>query len=393
MNERVRACNRLSALRVSKAREPGLLEDGAGLRLLITDRGAKRWVLRLTINGRRVNRGLGVYPEVTLEDARLKAVELRRGARNGRDVRAEEKQKSRSHGVTFREAFTTYFEEAKRPTLAPGRFVERWPNSMEQYVYPSIGNRPVSEITAAEVIAVLTPIWHTRPETASRILQRMSVIFESAILRGTRERASPCTGVRRELGNTRRKVQHRAALPWRDVPAFFRELNDRPRITTASRLALQFIILTACRSAEVRGARWAEIDFDAREWTVPAERMKMKIAHIIPLSSGALLVLEHAKSLRLRDNDLVFPSSVGTRLSDNTLSKLMRDSLSPGTPHGFRSSVKVWASELGVRDEVSEAILAHGDPNKVRAAYRRTTFIADRQLVMENWSLFVLASK
>lgn len=221
----------------------------------------------------------------------------------------------------------------------------------------------------------------------------MAVIFESAILRGTRERASPCTGVRRELGTARPKVVHRAALPWHDVPAFFNELSDRPRITAASRLALQFIILTACRSEEVRGTRWSEINLDAGEWTVPAARMKMKmkIDHIVPLSSGALAVLAQAKSLLLDDNDLVFPSSVGTWLSDNTLSKIMRDSQTRGTPHGFRSSLKDWAAERGTRDEVSEAILAHGDPNKVRAAYSQTTYFAERRVVMEDWSRFVFA--
>jgi hypothetical protein len=187
MSKRVRASHRLSALKVAKARAPGILEDGEGLRFLITENGTKRWVLRLTINGRRVNRGLGVYPQVSLEDARQKAIELRRAARDGRDVHAEEKQRGYAQAVTFRDVFTTYFEEVKRSTLKPGRFAERWPRSMEQFVYPKLGNRPVSEITASEVIDVLTPIWHSKPETARRILQRMSVIFESAILRGTRE--------------------------------------------------------------------------------------------------------------------------------------------------------------------------------------------------------------
>ena len=144
------------------------------------------------------------------------------------------------------------------------------------------------------------------------------------------------------------------------------------------------------RPEEVRGARWPEINLNAREWTVPATRMKMKREHVVPLSDGALAVLERAKALRHDTTDLLLPSAVGTMLSDNTLSKLMRDMEIDGTPHGFRTSFKVWASENGVRDEVSEAVLAHGDPDKVRAAYRRTTFLEDRRVAMQAWSDFVL---
>lgn len=291
--------------------------------------------------------------------------------------------------MTFRDAFTRYFEEVKRPSLKPGRFAERWPESMKAYVYDKIGDRPVSEITPAEIIGVLQPLWHTKRETATRLLQRMSVAFRSAIVRGDRLHANPCDGVRDELGCSRPKVQHRRALPWQNVPRFVGEFEQRPRVTRASRLALLFVVHSACRSEEVRGARWSEIDLAAAEWTVPATRMKMKREHIVPLSTAALAVLARAQPLRRHDTDLIFPSQTGTRLSDATLSKLMRDAEVDGTPHGFRTSFKVWASEHGVRDEVSEAVLAHGDPDKVRAAYRRTTFLDDRRRVMEEWSKFI----
>ena len=153
-----------------------------------------------------------------------------------------------------------------------------------------------------------------------------------------------------------------------------------------------FVVHSACRSEEVRGARWSEIDLETAEWTVPASRMKMKREHIVPLSTAALAVLARAQALGRHDTDLIFPSQAGSQLSDNTLSKLMRDAKVDGTPHGFRTSFKVWASEHGVRDEVSEAVLAHGDPDKVRAAYRRTTFLDDRRRVMEEWSKFIAHS-
>ena len=386
---RVRGANRLKALKVQKAKGPAILEDGNGLRLIV-EKGNKRWACRVTIAGKRVNRGLGTFPDVSLDEARRKAQDLRRAAREGRDAMAEEKQAQGRPKITFRAAFTRYFEEVKRPTLKPGRFAERWPETMEQYVHPSIGNRPVAEITPREIIDLLQPIWHTKRETANRILQRMSAAFKSAIVRGDRERGNPCEGVREELGKERPSVQHRRALPWQVVPEFVRNLEARPRVTLASKLALQFVVYTACRSEEVRGARWPEINLNAREWTVPATRMKMKREHVVPLSDGALAVLERAKALRHDATDFLLPSAVGAMLSDNTLSKLMRDMEVDGTPHGFRTSFKVWASENGVRDEVSEAVLAHGDPDKVRAAYRRTTFLEDRRGAMQAWSDFVL---
>lgn len=387
---RSRAANRLTAMGVKKVSEPGILEDGAGLRLLVSDTGHKHWIVRVTIGGRRVSRGLGSFPDVSLAEARDKAETARRAARNGHDATNEAKIEQRRHVLTFRDAFDRYFEEVKRPTLKSGRFAERWPESMEVYVYPKIGDRPVAEITPADIIDLLQPIWHTKRETATRVLQRMTLAFQSAIVRGDRVHANPCQGVRDELGRARPKVQHRRAMAWLAVPKFVRELESRPRVTLSSKLALLFIVFTSCRSEEVRGARWSEIELASREWTVPADRMKMKRAHVVPLSNAAIGVLGRAQSIRRNDTDLVFPSSVGTMLADNTLSKLMRDAGVDGTPHGFRTSFKVWASENGVRDEVSECVLAHGDPDKVRAAYRRTTFFEDRKVAMQLWSTFLL---
>ena len=389
---RTRGANRLTALELKKATRPGILEDGAGLRLIVSESNQKHWVVRVTIAGKRVSRGLGPFPDVSLLDARQKAEDARRAARAGKDAVIETKREATRNAMTFRDAFSRYFEEVKRPTLKPGRFAERWPESMQIYVYDIIGDRPVSEITPGEIISVLQPLWHTKRETATRVLQRMSVAFRSAIVRGDRLHANPCDGVRDELGRTRPKVQHRRALPWRSVPSFVVEFEWRCRVTSASRLALLFVVHSACRSEEVRGARWSEIDLEKAEWTVPASRMKMKREHIVPLSTAALAVLARAQALRRHDSDLIFPSQAGSQLSDNTLSKLMRDAKIDGTPHGFRTSFKVWASEHSVRDEVSEAVLAHGDPDKVRAAYRRTTFLDDRRRVMEEWSKFIAHS-
>lgn len=386
---RVRGANRLNALKVQKTKGPAVLDDGNGLRLFINEHGHKRWTCRITVAGRRVTRGLGPYPDVSLDEARQKAEDMRRAARAGKDLTVVVKAEQTRATFTFRQAFERYFEEVKRPTLKQGRFIGEWHRSLNAYVMPAIGDRAIADITPAEIIGLMQPIWHTKRETASRILQRVTAVFKSAIVRGDRLLANPCDGVREELGKGRPPVQHYAALPWSAVPAFVRDVESWPRITPASRLALLFIVYTVCRSGEVRGARWPEINLNAGEWTVPADRMKMKRAHVVPLSTGAIAILERTRPLLRPDSDLVFPSTVGSALSDNTLSKLLRDARIDATPHGFRTSFKVWASENGIRDEVSEAVLAHGDPDRVRAAYRRTSFLDDRRLAMQAWADYV----
>lgn len=392
---RVRAKHRLSAVRVSKVKQPGLYEDGGGLRLIVTDKGVKRWALRLTIRGRRVERGLGIWPTVNLEEARGKADQLRRAAKDGRDARLDEKLESRRQAVRFRDAFDQFFE-VRRQRLSNGKHVQQWQNTMRDYVFPVIGSRPVAEITAADVIEVLKPIWFDKPETAARVLQRIKATFDSAILRGSREKANPCIGITRELGTDHRKVTHHRALPWQDVPAFVRSLPSRA-MTPLTRLLFEFLLLTAVRSGEARGALWCEIDLPGRTWTIPASdsatgrRMKGGAMHVVPLSDRALEILLEAR--KLHEGQLVFPGTKGQALSDNTLSKLMRDEGVPGTPHGFRSAFKDWAAESGFRDEVSEAALAHADRNKVRAAYRRTRFLDDRKTLMQCWAEFVAEGK
>ena len=383
---RVRALIRLSAVKVAKLKQPGLYEDGGGLRLVVTDTGSTRRTLRVTINGRRVERGLGVWPTVSLEDARRKAEHYRRAAREGRDARADDKQ--HRPAPKFRDAFDAFFE-IRRQHLSNGKHAQQWQNTMRDYVFPKIADRPVAEITAAEVIDVLRPIWFSKPETASCLLQRMKATFDSAILRGMRERANPCTGIGRELGT---RHHHHPALHWSAVPSFVRTLHQW-RAEPATRLLFEFLILTVARSGEARGALWSEIDLAGRSWTIPGEdqstgrRMKTGVAHVVPLSDRAMAILEEARALH--DGELIFPSKRGQAFSDNTLSKLMRDAAIPGTPHGFRSAFKDWAAEHGVRDEVSEAALAHVDKNKVRAAYRRTQFFAERVDLMRAWTDFV----
>jgi integrase len=317
---------------------------------------------------------------------------LRRAAKeDGRDAQVEERRRQRVSSTTFADAFEAFFC-LRRQQLANAKHIQQWQNTMRDYVFPLIGRRPVAEILAGEILAILQPIWFDKPETASRVLQRLKAVFDSAILRGTRERANPCIGITRELGTDHRKSVHHQAIPWQDVPAFVRELRSR-QAHVSTKLAFEFLILTAARSGEVRGALWSEIDLGARQWTIPGNnpntgrRMKSGEEHVVPLSNLAVELLVEARALH--HGNLVFPSPRGQVLSDNTFSKLMRDRCIDGTPHGFRSAFKDWAAEAGVRDEVSEAALAHADGNRVRAAYRRTRFLDERVVLMEDWARFV----
>jgi integrase len=244
-------------------------------------------------------------------------------------------------------------------------------------------------VMPGEVIELLNPIWHAKEETARRVLQRVDAVFVSAITRELRDKASPCTGVARELGNRRHNREHHAALPHAEVPTFLAALRKR-KGPLASRLAFEFLVLTATRSGETRGAMWNEIDFDVRRWTIAANRMKARVEHVVPLSDCAVAILREAKAEH-SGSALCFPNAKGKPFSDMVFTKALRD-MGLGqraTAHGFRTAFKIWAAETGVRDEVSEAALAHTDPNKVRAAYRRTNFIEDRRVVMQAWCNFL----
>jgi integrase len=397
----IRTRNKLTALAVDRQRRPGLYADGAGLNLVVTPHGVQRWELRTMAQGRRRQLGLGIYPKITLEAARRKAAALRDALSRGsappsaRRSRPAKQAKAAARPVTFRDAFESYFE-LKAPQLSNSKHAAQWRSTLAAYVFPSIGKRPVAEVTAAEIIDVLKPIWNKKPETAKRVLQRVRVVFESAIVRGDRLAAAPTTGVATVLGRRQRTTQqHHAALPYAEVPQFvarLHELEGRP----ATRLAFELLILTATRTGEVRFATWSEIDRSTRLWTIPPERMKAREPHVIPLSSRALEIFDQTESI-YPGSGLVFPGAgEGKPLSDMTLTKVLRDFGLGGkaTAHGFRSSFKDWCAEVAkVRDEVSEAALAHKIPDKVRAAYLRTRFVDERRELMQQWADFVTSTR
>lgn len=400
--------HRLSPAFVRKCKTPGVYLDGGGLRFRVTNQGSRIWVMRFSLDGAQRDMSLGPVAKLSLADARDKAHAVRKAVSEGRDPLAEIRKEKATRKAsrmaaaaatntvptvidvrpTF-EACWRSFWLVKRPQLSNGKHLLQWEMTMDTYVLPHIGQLPIEDIRPGEIIEMLRPIWHTKEETARRVLQRVEAVFISAITRELRTRASPCTGVSRELGTRRRKQAHHAALPYSEVAAFVQQLRLRKGPLT-SRLAFEFLILTATRSGETRGAMWSEIDLAARTWTIEAERMKARTEHVIPLSPRAIEILKVARAAHPQGG-LCFPNRDGDPLSDMVFTKTLRD-MGLGeraTAHGFRTSFKTWAAETGVRDEVSEAALAHTDPNEVRAAYRRTTYLEERRIVMRDWGQVV----
>ena len=381
-----RRYNVLSAASVSKATAPGHYHDGHGLILRVTRAGTKQWVQRLRIRGKRRELGLGGYPLVTLAMAREAALANRRAVHAGGDPLAE---KRRARGVpTFAEAARKVFE-LRRDGWRNAKHAGQWITTLEQFVFPRIGARGVDEISAEDVIAVLSPIWHAKPTTAKRVRQRIGAVLTWAVAQGLRP-DNPADAVKAVLpkpngagGNAHR------ALPYIEVAdaiAAVRASGAAPVL----KLAFEYLVLTAARAGEVRLATWDEIDMDAATWTVPGERMKAGREHRVPLSDRALAVLDEARALRSKRGDLVFPSRGGRPLTERgfvqALSRLGIDA----TAHGFRASFRVWAQECtNIPREVCEAALAHTNPNKAEAAYARSDLFEKRRELMERWARFL----
>jgi integrase len=378
---------KLNPAQVKNLKAPGRYVDGGGLMLEVKPSGSKSWVVRLQSNGRRRDFGLGSFKDVGLSEARELAGELRKTLRQGIDpVAARHKKRSIP---TFEDAAKAVHDEHKHG-WRNGKHREQWLATLKSYAFPSIGQLRVDAVGTGQVRDLLAEIWLLKPETARRVRQRIGTVLDYAHGKGWRE-PFLMTAVNKSLPRQPRKTGQFAAMPYAEVPAFLGKLRDS---TTSGRLALQALILTAARSGEVRGAKWTEIDFEAATWTVPADRMKAGKEHVIPLSDPAICVLRRAAELRIGAGDLVFPGAKrGRPLSDMTLLKVLRDMNVRATVHGFRSAFRDWCAEqTSISGEVAEAALAHAIPNKVEAAYRRTTFFEKRRQLMEAWASYCSGS-
>ena len=382
---------RLSSRFVVNVREPGRYGDGrgsGGLSLLVrrTTGGdlAKSWAQRIIVDGRARNIGLGSWPHVSLAQAREKCILNRVARRQGDLVLAGRKRTV----PTFAEALDRVIAIHGEGWRDDGRSERQWRASLRDYAMWRLGELPVNRIGTADVMAVLLPIWREKRETAKRVRQRISAVMRWAVAQGYREDNPAGDAIGAALPKAGGRTMHQPALPYPEV----RRAMERVRASRAypsTVLAFEFLVLTACRSGEVRGARWDEVDTEAREWRIPPERMKTNREHRVPLSTGALAVLRQARALS-DDSELVFPSVRGRRLSDATISKMVRELGIGAVPHGFRSSFRDWAAECSdAPREVCELALAHVNSDRVEAAYRRTDLFERRRELMEEWSAFL----
>ena len=335
--------NRLAAAFIRSA-PVGRHGDGNGLYLYVQRTGTRSWIQRLVIRGRKHELGLGSVNLVSLAEAREQALANRKLARAGGDPLAD---KRRTQGMpTFADAAATVVEQ-KRAGWRSRRQATDWFHSLERYVFPRIGSRPVSEVSSADVLAVLTPIWHVKPDTARRLRQRIHAVLEWSIAMEHRT-DNPCDRIGPVLGPQRDIVRHMRALPHRDVAAAV-ETVQASRSTRAVKLAFEFLVVTATRSGEVRLATWEEMNVAGRVWTIPAERMKMNREHRVPLSSRAFEVLDAARSLA-EGNRLVFPNRWGNRIRDTFLSQLLKDlDIAVGRPQFSWTRIKGESDVAGGR--------------------------------------------
>lgn len=392
-----RKAKELGPLAVSRLSAPGMHAVGgvAGLYLQILPSGGKSWVLRLMVGGRRRDMGLGGFPDVTLAGAREAARKAREKVAEGVDP--IEERRARKSALKAESAKLVTFDEATKAYIAAhgdswrnDKHRQQWENTLATYASPQIGKLAVRDIELAHVLAVLEPIWKTRTETATRLRGRIERILGWATTRGYREGLNPARWrhhLDQQLAAPKRiaKTQHHPALPIDGMGDFMQRLRKAEGMGAR---ALEFVVLTAARTGEVRGARWSEIDLAARVWTVPAERMKAGKEHRVPLSDDAVALLE--KLPRVAGSDLVFPSSRLGELSNMTLTAVLRRMKLPVTTHGFRSTFRDWAAErTNYPRDVAEMALAHSIGDKVEAAYRRGDLFAKRQRMMAEWARFV----
>jgi integrase len=365
--------------------------DGNGLYLVVDPSGARRWVVRVTVKGQknrqggplRTDFGLGGANIVEIDEARERALEYRRMAKQGINPRYNAKVEV----PTFEEIARQVHIE-RLPTWKNPKHGQQWINTLNDYAFPTIGRLPISAIGQPEVLSVLSPIWTIKNETARRVAQRIKSVLDVAKSKGFREGENPVLAVQTAgvLPKVTKKVEHHKAMRWQDVPAFFNDLANRSAMAAK---ALMFTCLTGSRTTEVLQARWSEFDFDEKLWTVPAERMKGGVLHRVPLTEAMLLFLEPLKALR---SEYVFEGQKRNKpLSNMAMLMLLRRMEVEGvTVHGFRSTFRDWASEAAEAPrEVAEMSLSHKVGSNVERAYARSDLLKRRRVLMERWSNYV----
>ena len=381
----------LSAKTIATLTKPGTYADGSGLALRIDDKGFRRWIWRGKVNGKAVVRGLGGYPAVPLAEARKAAARVRADAKAGQlegVPPAPEPPPVVPTIPTFSEAAAAVIA-IRKPTWRNWKHATQWQFTLNRYAAPTLGDMPVNEVTTADVLDVLEPVWTAKTETATRLRQRMQTVFDWAMGHGHRQDNPAGRHILKILPPTKRMKKHHKAQPYADVPSTLRKVG-LSTCNPLTKLAFRLLVLTATRSGEVRNADWSEIDWESATWTIPGERMKAGEEHRIPLSSQAMETLRDAWGISGPEG-LIFPAPrTGKALSDMALTQLLRRLNIPFTVHGFRSSFRDWVAEQsGASWAVCESALAHTIGNGVEQAYMRSDLFGKRQDLMQAWASFV----
>lgn len=385
----------LTALQVKRLTEPGYYADGQGLYLQVARGGSKSWIFKFKLAGKPREMGLGSFNAFSLAEARERAREQRQKLADGIDpIEAKrddalQRRMAEASIITFDKAAERYIE-AHAPGWKNAKHRQQWENTLATYASPIIGDLPVSSVDTAHVLRVLQPIWQSKAETASRLRGRIESVLDWARVQGYREGENPARW-KGHLDMTLparakvAKVAHHPALPWREIGAFMQELRAMPG--TAA-LAVEFIILTACRTSEAINAQWCEFDLNAKTWTIPAERMKAGKEHVIPLSDRAMAILAALRDQS--ESEFVFAGPKGKPLSNMAgLQLLKRMNRADLTVHGFRSTFRDWAGESTAHPrEVIEHALAHQLKDKAEAAYQRGSLFEKRRVLMADWAAY-----
>jgi len=377
---------RLNAAFVRNAPQ-GRHADGGGLYLQVDGTGARRWLLRITVQGKRRDFGFGSATLVSLADAREKAREWRSIARSGGNPKIQRRiQQGRS--TTFSALARVVYDRKFKDKANDPKHIKQWIRTMETFVFPVIGDLSVEDVHQDDIEKVLDPIWTAKPETARRVLQRISTVFDHACARGLRSQGSPTTGLRRLMRDQKDKPAHFKAMDYGDVPKLIKTIE---KSNSVGALALAFTTYTAVRSKPVRAATWDQFDDSLNIWTIPEGNMKSREEFIVPLPMPARAIL-----LRLRDNRthasaLVFgsPHNPKKSISENTMRKVLQGHFPGATVHGMRAAFRTWAAEVvEANNDVAEACLAHTLGNSTVRAYKRTDLLDHREVLLEKWAMW-----
>ena len=374
-------------------KKPGRYADGQGLFLEVKSATAASWILRYKSGEKTREKGLGSAFVLELAKAREAAAKVRVQVAEGHDPLAE--KQAAKEAPTFKTVAAEVLATLK-PGWRNAKHAHQWEKTLETYAYPTIGDKPVDTIDAQDLLAILQPLWLDKHETGRRVRQRLATVLDYAFSQGWRPAETPMRAISRGLPKRPKAVKHFEAMPYGEIAAFMAEL--RAERAGMGALALEALILTACRSGDIRGATWDEIDLDAKLWAIPETRMKRPRPHLIPLSDAAVAVFRKALDLRTGEEPLCFPGIARTRatatqpamakpLSDASLKAVLVRMGRTALPHGFRSTFKDWAGEVArYPNELSEAALAHAIKDKTEAAYRRGDLLERRREMMDAWA-------